>query len=236
MALSHIVMHFALCNAAARLGPQAELPVHITVTDKINRDIIDQDAKVLRYEGNTSSAEFDIPWGIYRATVQMRAGRTLCSAVQYFSVLIDHNRSVTVHLQDGKALQPVPTLIQGTAPFSYAYVNPTVLVFGKDTKCNGPVGTPIDAGIEQDNDSDAYYAYVYPTPALARAGSITVALRMTDSQGGYHYLRVPGNFLTMSGTWPSSGTINVSEDVVDFVQDKPEDTLLCPREYETETH
>lgn len=236
MALSHIVMHFALCNAASRLGPQAELPVHITVTDKINRDVIDQDAKVLRYEGNTSSAEFDIPWGIYRATVRMRAGKTTCSAVQYFSVLLDHNRSVTVHLQDGRQPQPVPTLIQGTAPFSYSYVDPTVLVFGSDTKCNGPVGNPIDAGIEQDNDSDAFYAYVYPTAALAQARSMTVAIRLKDSQGGYHYLRVPGNFLTMSSSWPSSGTMNVSEDVVDFVQDKPEDTLLCPHEYETETH
>jgi hypothetical protein len=65
---------------------------------------------------------------------------------------------------------------------------------------------------------------------------MTVAIRMKDSQGGFHYLRVPGNFLTMSSSWPSSGTMNVSEDVVDFVQDKPEDTLLCPREYETETH
>lgn len=236
MALSHIVMHFALCNAAARMGPQAELPVHVTVTDRINRDVIDQDAKVLRYEGNTSSIEFDMPWGIYRTTVQMRAGKSTCSARQYFSVLLDHNRSVTIHLQDGRQLQPVPTLIQGTAPFSYSYVNPTVMVFGSDTKCNGAVGNPIDAGIEQDNDSDAFYAYVYPTPALARSRSFTVAIRLKDSQGGYHYLRVPGNFLTMSSSWPSSGQMNVTEDVVDYVADKPEDTLLCPREYETETH
>lgn len=236
MALSHIVMHFALCNAAARLGPQAELPVHVTVTDKINRDIIDQTSKVIRYEGNTSSVEFDIPWGIYRATVEMRAGKTACSAVQYFAVLVDHNRSVTVHLQDRRAPQPVPTLIMGTAPFAYSYVQPTIMVFANDTKCNGPVGTPLDVNIEQDSDSDAYYASVYPVPQLAQAGSHVIAIRMKDSQGGYHYVRVPGNFLGMSAQWPSLGQMNVSEDVIDYVSDKPEDTLLCPRLYETQIH
>ena len=236
MALSHIVMHFALCNAAARLGPQAELPVHVTVTDKINRDVIDQTSKVIRYEGNTSSVEFDIPWGIYRATVEMRAGKTTCSAVQYFAVLVDHNRSVTVHLQDRRVLQPVPTLIMGTAPFAYSYVQPTIMVFANDTKCNGPVGTPLDVNIEQDSDSDAYYASVYPAPQLAQAGSHVIAIRMKDSQGGYHYVRVPGNFLGLSAQWPSLGQMNVSEDVIDYVSDKPEDTLLCPRLYETQIH
>ncbi len=236
MALSHIVMHFALCNAAARLGPQAELPVHVTVTDKIDRDIVDQDGKVLRYEGNTSSMEFDVPWGIYRATVRMRAGKSVCSGVRYFAVLLDHNRSLTIQLQDGRAAGPVPTLIMGTAPFAYSYLQPTVLVFGADTKCNGPVGSAIDTGIDQINDSDAYYASVYPTRALTRTPSMTVALRLKDSQGGYHYVRVPGNFLTMSGSWPNAAQMNVSEDVVDYVADKPEDTMLCPREYETESH
>jgi hypothetical protein len=237
MALSHIVMHFALCNAAARLGPQAELPVHITVTDRINRDVIDQDAKVIRYEGNTSTAQFDIPWGIYRAAVQMKAGRATCSAVQYFAVLIDHDRSLTVQLQDPHTPpQPVPTLIMGTAAFAFSYVQPTVMVFGPDTKCNGPVGTPLNAGIDQTNDSDAFYASVYPDEVLVRKNAVVVALRMTDTQGGYHYLHVPTNFLGWSVRWPSSGQMNVNENVIDYVADKPEDTLLCPRMYETETH
>jgi hypothetical protein len=64
---------------------------------------------------------------------------------------------------------------------------------------------------------------------------MVVALRLTDSQGGYHYLRVPTNFLGWSEKWPSSGRVDVNEDVIDLVQPKPEDTLLCPREYETET-
>jgi hypothetical protein len=234
--LSHVVMHFALCSAAARLGPQADLPVHIVVTDKINRDVVDQTARVSRYEGNTSSAEFDVAWGIYRANVTMRAGRTSCSAVQYFAVQQDHNRSLTVNLRDGSQPAPVPTLITGTAPFSFSYVEPTVMVFTGDTKCNGPVGNPVNANIDQVNDSDGYYASVYPSPSLAGRGPYVLAVRLKDSQGGYHYIRVPAEFLGMSPRWPSMGSFDVTEDVVDYVQDKPEDTLLCPRLYKTSVH
>jgi len=237
MALSHIVMHFALCNSAALLGPQADLPVHIVVTDKIKRDVVDQTARVSRYEGNTSSAEFDVPWGIYRASVQMRAGKTTCSAVQFFSVQPDHNRSLTMHLQDGtNPAVIVPTIITGTAPFSFSYVQPTVMVFPGTTKCDGPIGDAVNADVDQEIDSDGYYASVYPSPALAGRGPYVVAVRLKDSQGGYHYIRVPAEFLGMSPRWPSMGQFDVTEDVVDYVQDKPEDTLLCPRLYKTTVH
>lgn len=235
MALSHIVMHLALCNSAARLGPQAELPVHLVVTDKINRNIVDKTDRVVRYNGNNSSIEFDIPWGLYRADLSMKAGHATCSVVQYFAVLIDHDRSINVQLQDRPDSMHVPALIQGDAPMSYSYVEPTVTVFGNDTKCNGPVGNPVGADIDQQNDSDGFYASVYPNPALERSKPFVVAVRLKDSQGGYHYLRVPGNFLTMTVQWPSSGQMNVTEDVIDYVQDKPEDTLLCPKMHETMT-
>jgi hypothetical protein len=237
MALSHIVMHFALCNAAARLGPQAELPTHIVITDKINRDVVDQTAHVARYEGNTNSAEFDVPWGIYRASVTMKAGKATCSTVQYFSVQPDHNRTLTVHLQDGpNPPVMVPTIITGTAPFAFSYVEPTVIVFTADTKCNGPVGNPVDVNIDQETDNDGYYASVFPSAALAGKGPFVLAVRLKDSQGGYHYVRVPAEFLGMSPRWPSMGQFDVTEDVVDYVQDKPEDTLLCPRLYKTTVH
>ena len=237
MALSHIVMHFALCNSASRLGASTDLPVHIVVTDKINRDVVDQTTRVSRYEGNTSSAEFDVAWGIYRTTVTMHAGHTTCSAVQYFAVQPDHNRTLTVSLQDGNPPAPVPTLITGTAPFAFSYVEPTVMVFpGNSTKCNGPIGDPVNVNIDQETDNDGYYASVFPSPALATKGPFVLAVRLKDSQGGYHYIRVPAEFLGMSPRWPSMGTFDVTEDVVDYVQDKPEDTLLCPRLYKTSVH
>jgi hypothetical protein len=63
-----------------------------------------------------------------------------------------------------------------------------------------------------------------------------VAVRLKDSHGGYNYIRVPGEFLGMSLGWPSTGTFNVNEDVIDWIADKPEDTMLCPRLYKTITH
>jgi hypothetical protein len=237
MALSHIVMHFALCNAAARLGPQADLPVRVVVTDKINRDVVDQQGRVSRYEGNASAIEFDVPWGVYRASVTMQAGHTACSGVQYFSVAQDRNRTLTMHMQDGKTPNaPVPTIVWGTAPFAFSYVEPTVLVLTGDTKCNGAVGTPVNVDIDQETDNDGYYASVYPSPELAHRGPYVLAVRLKDSQGGYHYIRVPAEFLGMSRGWPSMGQFDVTEDVVDYVQDKPEDTLLCPRLYKTSVH
>ncbi len=166
----------------------------------------------------------------------MRAGHTTCNGVQYFSVLQDHNRTLTVHMREGPADSTVPTLIQGTAPFAFAYVQPTVMVFPTSTKCNGPVGDPINAGIDQQSDSDGYYAYVYPGGGLPRNQPFVIAVRLTNSHGGYDYIRVPLDFGGAAYSWPPVGQFNVTEDVIDYVADKPEDTLLCPRLYKTEVH
>lgn len=235
MVLSHVVMHVALCNAAARLGPQAELPVRVVVTDSIRRDVVDQTARITRYEGNNSSLDFDIPWGSYRASIRMHVGKITCSGMQYFAVLLNHNRSLTVQLHRRMAFAPPPTIVMGTAPFAFSYVQPTVMVFGPGTKCNGAVGTPLNVRIDEVNDSDGYYASIYPTAALTPRAHYVVAVRMTDTQGGYHYVRVPSDFVGMSGSWPVLAQFNVTQNVIDWTAGKPEDTLLCPRLYKTET-
>jgi hypothetical protein len=233
MALSHIVMHAALCNAALRLKTQSELPVRVVLTDRLNRDVLDQTFKAYRDNGNDVPLEFDVPWGTYRAVVTTKAGRTPCGAVQYFTVLADHNRVLNVSLADGSPKAPVPALVMGTAPFAFSYVQPTVVAFDKSVACNGPVGDPLDAGIQTQNDSDGYYASIMPNAMLAQHGPVVIAVRLTDSHGGYHYIRVPAKILGYSGGWPSSANLNVNEDVIDYVADKPEDTLLCPKMYET---
>lgn len=233
MALSHIVMHAALCNAALRLKTQSELPFRVVVTDRLNRDVLNQTFKAYRDNGNDVPLEFDVPWGTYRAGIKMSVGRVTCSAVQYFTVLPDHNRVLNVSLNDGSARGLVPALVMGTAPFAFSYVQPTVVAFDKSVACNGAVGDPLDAGIQTQNDSDGYYASIYPNATLAQHGPVVVAVRLTDSHGGYHYIRVPAKILGYSGGWPSSANLNVNEDVIDYVADKPEDTLLCPKMYET---
>jgi hypothetical protein len=117
----------------------------------------------------------------------------------------------------------------GSLPFSFSYVQPTVVALDKTAACNGPVGNSLDAGIATIDDSDGYYASI-PNAALAHNAPPVIAIRMTDSHGDYHYIRVPPKY-TQSGPWTVK--MDVSEDVIDYVADKPEDTLLCPRFYVT---
>jgi hypothetical protein len=227
-------MHLALCNAAARLSPQAQLPVRVVATDRIDRDAVDQTTRVPRYEGNDAVTEFDIPWGIYRTVVTMRAGKTTCSSAMFLSVLPDHNRSITVHLQDVPVPQPAPVILQGSAPVEYAYTNPAVVFFDKNTKCNDPVGTPIDVQEDVETDDDAYYSTVYPTLSLFQQRP-TLAVRLKDTRGGYHYVHLPSNFLTFSRKFANLGQFDITDDLIQYLADKPEDTLICIKAYETTT-
>lgn len=233
MALSHIVMHVVLCRAASHLHA-AELPVHVEVIDRIKRDAVDRDFRVVHQYGETSSIEFDIPWGTYRVTATARAGKTTCGGSLFFSVLSGHDRTITVQLQSHPVAAYAPTIIMGSAPLSFSYVQPTVMVLAGSTKCGTPVGNPLGVNIQQTNDADGYYAEVYPDPSLAHTPYVVV-VRLTDAQGGYHYIRVPGDFLGMSSGWPSQGQFDINDGFIDWVASQPEDTLLCPHLKEATT-
>lgn len=233
MALSHIVMHVVLCSAASRLR-STDLPVHVEVIDRIKRDAVDRDFRVVREYGETSSIEFDIPWGTYRATATARIGKTSCEGTLFFSVLSGHDRTITVQLQDHPVQTYAPTIIMGSAPLSFSYVEPTVLVLAGSTKCGTPVGDPLSVDIRQTNNADGYYAEVYPDPSLARTPYV-VAVRLKDAQGGYHYVRVPGDFLGISRGWPSQGQFDINDGFIGWVASQPEDTLLCPHLKEATT-
>ncbi len=175
--------------------------------------------------------------GLYRATLQMKLQRTGCSGIEYFMVLADHNRTLNTSMQEGPTKAIVPVLVMGSAPFSFSYVQPTVVAFDKSAACNASVPDPLDAGIVTQNNGDGYYASVFPNPALVQHAPPVVAVRLTDSHAGYHYVRVPTKFMAYvgAGSWPSAVQLNVSEDLIDYVADKPEDTLLCPKMYQTIT-
>jgi hypothetical protein len=236
MALSHIVLHMTLCNAALRKGPNFDLPVHVVVRDPINRKIVDQTFTIERdAEGETSAAEFDVPWGLYGIFASAKVGRTDCTGVEYFEVLQDHNRTLTISMQDGTAHPPVPVLIMGTSPLSYSYMQPTVVVLPPGGKCNGPVGTPLNADVDQQSDSDGYYASIYPTEVLAQNPGFGLAIQFKDSSGGNKYVRIPGT-LGFYSAHPSALQFNIDDGIIEYLTDKAEDTLLCPRLYKTEVH
>jgi hypothetical protein len=208
------------------------VPLRVQVTDKLDRPQIQQTFQIEPGMGKVARFEFDLPFGVYRIQLTANAGKTPCSAVEYFTVLNGHNRSLDIALQNGPPTKTVvPMLVEGESPFSFAYVQPTLMLFGKTAKCNGPVGDPINADIRVTSDSDGYYAQIFPNSALAQAWPVVVVMQMKDSQGGYHYVRLPGE--PGFSRWPSVLSFNVSENVIDYVADKPEDTLLCPRMYKT---
>lgn len=235
MPLSHIVMQVALCNSMLRLKPGTPVGVRVQITDRVNRTIYKHAFRMQRDIGNTVPVEFDIPWGIYRATVQTAAAHTTCGATTYFAAIQGLNRTLAVSVQHDAPPGPAPELVYGSAPFSFSYVQPTVLLFDKSDTCNGPIGNPIDADVVTQNDSDGYYASVFPSAAMQQHWPVVIAVRLTDSHGGYHYIHIPTKMLGYSGGWPSAVTLNVNEDLIDYVADKPEDTLLCPKMYETIT-
>lgn len=235
MALSHIVMQLVLCNAATRLKTQAGVPVHVVMLDKVNRHVVDETVHVAASGAADGTAEFDVPWGTYLVQAQLHAGRAICSESKFFSVLPNHNRQLDMQLQNGVTGTPVPVIINGSLPSEFAYTQPTVVLFGKDAKCDSPVGTPLGANIDQQDDDQAYYANVYPSAALMKNMPVTPALRLTDSSGGYHYLKMPSNFLEFGGRRPSQDELDVKDELIDFIAGKPEDTLLCMRGYETTT-
>ena len=236
MALSHVILHVTLCNAAIRQRAQTVMPMRVNVVDRVKRDIVDQEFRIVRESVNVATVSFDMPWGVYRANIDMKAGRAGCAASQFFAVVIDHNRTLNVTLQDAPVPLPVvPSLIFGAAPFAFAYVQPTVQIFDHSVKCNGPVGDPINADVVTQNDSDGYYATILPTRDLLPHMPLVIALRLTDSRGNYHYVRIPTDFVAFGASWPNTGTLNADENVIDYVADKTEDTLLCPKMYKTIT-
>jgi hypothetical protein len=235
MDLSHIALHVSLCNAVAQASMARKVPLRVTVTDKLDRPQVQQTFQIVPGMGKTPRFEFDLPFGIYKIAMTAKVGATTCSSVDYFTVLTGLNRSLNVSLQNGHAAIPIaPMLVAGESPFSFAYVQPTLMLFGKSAKCNGPVGDPVNADIRVTSDSDGYYAQVWPTATLAQAVPLVIAMQMKDSQGGYHYVRLPGDI--GFGRWPGYIHFNVNEDVIDYVADKPEDTLLCPRMFKTTVH
>lgn len=235
MALSHIVMHLALCSSAAGLKTQTSVPVHVVVVDKVNHHLVNQTVRVATSGAADSTTEFDIPWGLYLAEASVRSGRASCSAAQFFNVLRDHDRQVTVHLQNGFAAPPVPVIINGDVPAEFSYADPEIVIFGKDAKCDAPVGDPIAATIDQQDDDQAYYATVYPSAVLEQNAPVTPAIKLKDSAGGYHYLKMPKNFIDFASRRPSIAELDIKDELIDFIAGKPEDTLLCFRGYETTT-
>ncbi len=204
--------------------------MRVVVTDRINRAEFDQTVQFRRGSGNSTPVEFDSAWGTYR--IVMNVPKYRCNGVDYMEVLPDHNRSMNTTLVDGLADSSAPVIILGALPQSFSYAQPSVVIFPADMRCNGVVGDPQMNGIDNELEQDAYYASIR-TPALYHQPiDVTLAVRLQDSSGGFHYIRMPWKF-SSGFTWPSIGKLDIDDAVLGWVAQQTEDILLCPKFYGT---
>src|SRR5947209_15679259 len=136
-----------------------------------------------------------------------------CNAVDFLEVLPDHNRSMNTALADGPGNAAAPVIILGALPQSFSYVQPAVVLFPATLRCNGAVGDAQTAGIDNELEQDAYYSAIRNPAIYRQPVAATVAVRLQDSSGGFHYIRMPWNF--GSGfTWPSIGKLDIDDAVL----------------------
>jgi len=232
VALEHVVMHLALCKAVARLSPRTTVAVHFVVTDKTGRPLVNRTERIQRGMGADVPVEFDSSWGLYRADAAIPKYK--CGGSEIFAIMQDHNRTLDVALTDNSAAPQVPiALVFGSLPVSFAYAEPEVVAFSPQLACKGAVGDPLPAGITTQIEQDAYYSTVRTPLLYQQPKLVTVALRLKDSSGGYHYLRIPWNIQGGRYLWPNGYQINVDDGLLDSVAQEPEDTLVCLKGYST---
>lgn len=232
VALSHVILHLGLCSSVAKLKPETTIAIHVHATDKRDQVIVDRTFRVERGDDEERVVEFDIPWGIYR--MEASVPKFNCNAAEYFSFLAEHDRSITETLADGGAPTTTPMLLDGTAPQSFLYVKPTFVLFDKNVvACNKPLPDPLPSHIVVENDSDAYYAWLYNDAPLPPGTVPLLALRLKTPTHQYHYVRLPIPVELRWGGWPGSIEFTVTEDMVDELASEPVDTLLCPKLWST---
>lgn len=231
--ISHVILHLGMCNAIARLNPQAQVAIRVQVRDKIGDPQVNRVYHVTRGDDPELIVEFDSQRGIYR--LQVNAPKYNCSTVDYFTLLPGLNRSIRENLLPvGSVPLPTPLLLGGTAPPSFLYAQPTFVVLNKsEAICKKPIGAQIPTQIRYENDQTGFYVWLPTTPLVSAIGSQQLAVRLRTATGEYHYIKLPFTYPTPWTGWPGSITFNVTSDDIDTIATDPADTLLCPKLYIT---
>jgi hypothetical protein len=228
MGLSHIALHVTLCRSAATLSQKTPLALRVVLAYARRDPAMDRVFPIHRESDGTAVVEFDASQGVYRLTADLQKPR--CGAMQFVAVLPDHDRDVSVKLEQGArpaAMVPAisPAIVAGDSP---AYEQPTVVLFTGTLACNAPVGRFASDPIVSESGAQGYYASIFSLAGIADPKSRTAALRLTDSSGGYHYIRLPMYYPSSPQAFASFERLNVTDDVLQYAAGKPEDTLLCP--------
>jgi hypothetical protein len=230
VALEHIILNVGLCKAIARLAPQANIAMRVVVTDKVDRVQMNKVLTFQRGTGDRGRVDFDSSWGTYK--IAMSVPRYNCNGIDYIEIMPDHDRSLNTQLVDGPPGNIAPAIVFGTLPQSFAYAKPAVVIFPATLRCNAEVPEPQTDGIDNEVEQDAYYTAIR-TPALYHQPvAVTLAVRLQTASGGYHYIKMPWRFAS-GYSWPSLGSLNIDDGLLDWAAEQTEDVLLCPRYYGT---
>ena len=227
---AHVVLHVALCKAIARTAPQTNVTMYVKVLDHVGDPLVKKTFTFERGEDNHKLVEFDAPQGALG--LQVSVPKYHCAAQDYLGLLSGRSRNINETLVYGIPAPTQPMLMEGTAPPSFLYVQPTYVVVDKSTKCNAPIGQQYPLKITVENDQDAYYAWIYPDATLYQH-PVQLALRVATATGEYHYIRVPIPFPVPWGGWPNDVMFSLQEGVIDNLATQPINVLLCPKLYET---
>ncbi|HEY4433211.1 MAG TPA: hypothetical protein VGM99_02310 [Candidatus Cybelea sp.] len=232
LALSHVILHVGLCSSIARAPAAATIALHVRLTDRAGRRMVDRVYHFERGDEAESIVEFDSSFGMYR--IDLATEKYRCAGSDYLFFISGHDRAITEPLYDAPAPLPrTPLILSGTAPQSFLYVQPTFVLFDKAAvSCKKPIAQPLSEDIRIENDQDAYYVWLYPNPQSAPS-SQQLAMRLKTPTHQYHYVRLPVPFPVPWTGWPSSIQFNVTEDMVDGLAGEATDTLLCPKLWET---
>ena len=229
-AAMHIVLHLMLCAATVH-GAAPVRAVHVELDTRIGGSVVDRDFPVSGDNPFDTIVDLDAPRGEF--LLEVDEAKSTCGATQFVFLIPEANRSISMKLtpRGAQASMRSPMLFDGTTPLGFDYAEPTVVLVDGKVACNQPVGDLPVIESQTEIDSDSYYASIFGYTSKS-ALPPKVALRLTDNAGGYHYIRmnIP---IALGQTWPNTATFNVTQDVIDQVVDKPEDTFLCPKLYKT---
>lgn len=232
LGMDHVVLHLGLCSAILKRPPQTEVTVRVALYDHTKARRLDKTVQILRDYEPTGIVSLDVPPGEYLMTIA--TPQYDCGADDYVFFLSGRDRTIDEQLADGPPPQSEPILMEGEAPASFLYLQPTFVAFPKaSTDCNKPVPDPISLHTVVENDQDSFYVWVYPDASLAQYGPLTLAMQLQTPTGEEHYIRLKIPFPIPWGGWPTDLRMNVTEDDADGIATQPTGVLLCPRIYMT---
>jgi hypothetical protein len=232
LGMDHIVLHLGLCGAILKRPAQSDVTVRVALYDKINAKRLDKTVHMMRDYEPTGVVYLDVPQGEYQ--MQISAPQYGCNAADWVFFMPDRTRTINEQLVDGPAPPTQPLLLEGEAPASFLYLQPTFVLFDKaSTDCNKPVGDPIPVHTIVENDQDSFYVWLYPDASLFQRPPMILAMQLQTATGEEHYIRLKVPFPLPWGGFPSDMRMNITEDDADGIATQPTGVLLCPKIYMT---